>query len=97
MFGGLGLYEGDLIFGIVANDTLYLKADQQTKATFEQAGMHPFEPFPDKRMQMSYYGVPADILEDLAELRPWVDLALEAARRAPAKKRKAKKPNNSME
>jgi TfoX/Sxy family transcriptional regulator of competence genes len=48
-------------------------------------------------MTMSYYGVPADILEDVNELRPWVDLALEAARRAPAKKRKAKKPNSSME
>ena len=45
MFGGIGLYKGDLFFGIVAGDVLYLKVDDGNRAAFEEAGMPAFKPF----------------------------------------------------
>jgi hypothetical protein len=30
MFGGVGLYAGDLFFALIAGDVLYLKADKAT-------------------------------------------------------------------
>jgi DNA transformation protein len=91
MFGGVGLYTDERFFGIIDNDTLYLKADDQTRAIFQEAGAHPFAPFGDDTISMSYYSVAGDMLEDVAELRPWVELALEAAARAPAKRPRKKK------
>lgn len=31
MFGGVGLYAGDLFFALIAGDVLYLKADEATR------------------------------------------------------------------
>ena len=36
MFGGVGLYRGDLFFAIVARDVLYLKVDDETRESFER-------------------------------------------------------------
>ena len=46
MFGGVGLYAGDLFFALIAGDVLYLKADEATRDAREKAGAHPFQPFP---------------------------------------------------
>ena len=48
MFGGVGLYAGDLFFALIAGDVLYLKADEATRDAREKAGARPFEPFPDR-------------------------------------------------
>ena len=36
MFGGAGLYCGGLMFGLVFDDVLYLKADDGNRADFER-------------------------------------------------------------
>lgn len=82
MFGGVGLYHNDLFFGILAGDTLYLKADDQTRAQFERAGGHAFQPYPDRGGTMKYYSVPLAILEDVDQLTRWVADALAAAARS---------------
>ena len=67
MFGGVGLYAGDLFFALVAGDVLYIKADAATVGTLKSAGARPFEPYPDRtrrRRSTRYYSVPAAILED---------------------------------
>lgn len=38
MFGGYGIYHQGLMFGLVADDTLYLKADAENVGVFSQAG-----------------------------------------------------------
>lgn len=81
MFGGVGIYAGDRFFALLADDTLYLKADSRTRAEFVAAGMAPFKPFGDGAYEMSYYGVSAELLEDVDALRAWVGKALEAAQR----------------
>lgn len=42
MFGGHGLYRDGLMFALVADDVLYLKADGANRAEFESAGSEPF-------------------------------------------------------
>jgi DNA transformation protein len=91
MFGGHGLYLGDAMLAIVADDTLYLKADDGIRAIFEAAGAPPFRPYPDRPAAMSFYRVPADRLDDPALLLDWARPALEAARRAVAAKRRKRR------
>lgn len=71
MFGGVWLYAGDVFFGIVAADTLYLKVDDSNRAQYEAAGMKPFKPYAERAMTMSYYQVPAHVIEDGDELAAW--------------------------
>jgi len=88
MFGGVGIYSEGLFFGLMDNDTLYLKVDDGNRGRFEAAGMGPFSPFGDDQHVMQYYELPADLLEDADALRPWVDGALDAARAARRKKKR---------
>jgi DNA transformation protein len=79
MFGGAGIYCGRAMFGLVADDVLYLKVDDSNRVDFEEAGAEPFRPFPDKSEVMSYYEVPADVLESRDELAEWAQKALNVA------------------
>jgi DNA transformation protein len=91
MFGGVGLYAGDVFFGILAADTLYLKVDDSNRAQYEAAGMTPFKPYADRAMTMPYYQVPAGVLEDGDELAAWARASVRVAERAragPAKRRR---------
>ena len=87
MFGGHGLFHDGLMIGLVADDVLYLKADEQTVPLFLEKGLEPFEYVKNgKPMQMSYYLAPEEIYDDPDEARQWASLAFAAAQRA--KKRK---------
>src|SRR5687767_11036836 len=80
MFGAVGLYAGDIFFGIVAADVLYLKVDDSTRAAYEAAGSTRFKPYDDGPMSMSYYSVPAEVLESPPTLVEWARRAVTAAR-----------------
>ena len=87
MFGGVGIYSEGLFFALIDDDTLYFKVDDTNRPAFEARGMGPFRPFGDAQV-MQYYELPAELLEEPGELRPWVEAALGVARRAKGKKRK---------
>ncbi len=91
MFGGVGLYCQGLFFGLIDDDTLYLKVDHATRPEFERLGSQPFRPFGDDSHGMQYYELPADVLEDRAEVLPWVERSLGAGRRKAAGKRRRPK------
>jgi DNA transformation protein len=82
MFGGVGLYAGELFFALLASDTLYFKADDLNRGDFVARGMGPFRPFGEDGEVMQYYEIPEELLEDPEALRPWLDKAVDAARRA---------------
>lgn len=85
MFGGYGVYAGDVMFGLVAEDVLYLKTDESNRRRFEAAGLPPFtyQGRPGRPpVQMSYSQAPPESLEDADVLCDWAREALEAARRA---------------
>jgi DNA transformation protein len=90
MFGGVGLYCQGLFFALIADDTVYLKVDDVTRPDFERVGSAPFRPSGDEGHVMHYYEVPAGVLEDREALRPWVERALGAARRAAVRKGRRK-------
>ncbi len=82
MFGGFGIYHDGLMFGLVADDALYLKVDKQSANHFEQAGLEPFEYVKNgKAMQMSYRQAPPEIFEDAQIAKRWATLAYETALR----------------
>jgi DNA transformation protein len=83
MFGGYGIYDQDLMFGLVADDELYLKADKQSEPLFEDNQLTPFEFNKDSNiMQMSYYHAPEQIYDDLDQALVWTEIAYAAALRA---------------
>jgi DNA transformation protein len=86
MFGGLGLYSGDVFFGLVAGGVLYFKVDETIRADYEQAGSRPFKPYADRPVTMSYYGVPAAVVEDATALAQWARRSIAVARASHDKK-----------
>jgi DNA transformation protein len=76
MFGGAGLYRDGKMFGLIADDVAYLKADDSNREAFVQAGSLPFKPYPDKSTTMPYFEIPTDVLEDGEELIIWAGRSL---------------------
>ena len=89
MFGGYGVYHDGLMFALVADDVLYLKADATSASSFVKLGLPQFEYLKNgKKMRMSYYAAPEDIFDDPEQAKEWANRAYEAALRA----KKPKKP-----
>ncbi len=88
MFGGVGFYGGGLFFALAADNVLYIKVDDHNRPEFETAGMAAFQPYGQDSNSMQYYEVPPEVLETDQELRIWTENALDAARRAAARKKK---------
>jgi len=83
MFGGYGIYRGGIIFAIVVDDTLYIKADDKNRQLFLDKGLPPFAyKRKGKDCYMSYYMAPEEALEDRDELYYWADKGYEAALRS---------------
>lgn len=91
MFGGAGIYADGVMFALVADDTLYLKADDETKHAFDAEGLSPFGyQTRDKRIDLPYWRAPERLLDDPDEMAEWAATALRVARAAAAKKAKPK-------
>jgi DNA transformation protein and related proteins len=89
MFGGAGLYCDEFFFGLIADDVLYLRADDSNRADYTTRGMAQFRPYADRpQLSMNYYEIPADVLEDPAELLTWARRSVAAGRAAATKSRK---------
>ncbi|MGB5199329.1 MAG: TfoX/Sxy family protein [Sedimenticolaceae bacterium] len=90
MFGGYGIYRDGLMFALVADDVLYLKADEKSASSFIERGLHQFEyEKSGKRMRMSYYAAPEAIFDDPEQGKEWADRAYGAALRARKQKKKS--------
>jgi DNA transformation protein len=83
MFGGYGVYHDDLMFGLVLDDVLYLKADGESAEMFRDRGLAQFEyEAKGKLTRMSYYMAPEEIFDDPEAARLWATRAFEAALRS---------------
>jgi len=98
MFGGWGISVDGMTIAILANlgsgDTLWLKANADTRPVFEAAGCQRFSyEAAGTTRGLNYYSAPAEAMESPALMQPWARLALEAALIAkntkPAKKPRA--------
>jgi DNA transformation protein and related proteins len=89
MFGGYGVYHDGLMFGLVADEVLYLKADAELVPRFEALGLPQFTYESRGRVsRMSYYQAPPEVLEDADAAAEWGGLAHAAALRAAAGRRR---------
>lgn len=83
MFGGYGLYHDSLMFGLVADDVLYLKVDSKSYAMFAERGLAQFVYGKGaKQTKMSYCMAPEEIFDDAEQAKVWASRAFEAALRA---------------
>lgn len=86
MFGGYGIYHNEVMMGLVADETLYLKIDALSAAQFSEAGCVPFEYTKNGvNMTMSYASAPVEIFDDPEAARAWAARAYEAALRSKSK------------
>ena len=89
MFGGHGLYYDALMFALVADGLVYLKADAENAQDFEALGLEKFHyEKSGKLMAISYYQAPDDIFDDPQLAEKWARKAWNAAVRGDQKKRK---------
>ncbi len=89
MFGGYGIFKDGLMFGLVSQETLYLKADRISRLDFDMRGLKPFNYRRKGRdLALSYYQAPLEALDDDEELLSWAEKAYDAAIRSAGGKSK---------
>jgi DNA transformation protein len=80
MFGAVGLYRGDVFFAIISDGSLYFKVDDTNRPEYESRRMARFRPYRDRpELSMTYYEVPADVIEDPEECVAWALRSVAAA------------------
>ena len=91
MFGGHGLYHEGLMFAIVMDNRLYLKADDLNRADFEALNLAPFTYLmKGNTVALSYWSAPDSIFDEPAEAVRWARSAWEAAARGHLAKAQAR-------
>ncbi|MEO8325915.1 MAG: TfoX/Sxy family protein [Nitrospirota bacterium] len=92
MFGGHGLFHMGLMFGLVADDVLYLKADETVSLFFKERELEPSRYEKNgKSFKMSYYMAAEEIFDNPVEAKSWAVRSYVAAVRAKTPVKKIKK------
>ncbi len=84
MFGGKGVYHQGLIFALVVDDELLLKADEKTIPHFRAADCRQwtYEGRQGKPVAMPYWSVPGEAFDDPDVMTEWARRAFDAALRS---------------
>jgi DNA transformation protein and related proteins len=91
MFGGGGVFLDGMMFGLVVDDVLFLKADDGNRFMFEAEGMGPFVyAAKGKSVTMSYWRAPERLYDESDDLLVFARGSLAAAHRGAKSKVKAK-------
>ena len=80
MFGGYGVYQVEVFFGIIHQGRLYFKTNERTRPAYVKKGMKPFRPNATQTLT-TYYEVPVEIIEDPDQLTVWAEHAVGHHRR----------------
>lgn len=85
MFGGHGIYRGDVMFALIEKDRMYFKVDDATRPAFVAQGLSPFTYVARGKTQtLQYYEAPPEVFEEPEAMQLWakqaVDVALKAKR-----------------
>lgn len=89
MFSGYGVFHDGIMFGLVHDETLYLKADSENVEDFQDQGLGQFEYVrKGKVIGLSYYQAPEKVMEDVTDAASWARRSFEAALRASVSKTK---------
>jgi len=91
MFGGHGLYLDGVMFALLAQARLFVKADEVSQAVFDAEGCAPFSFMSKGRwVTLSYREAPPEALDQPEAAQHWGCLGLAAARRAASRQGVAK-------
>ncbi len=92
MFGGAGVYANGLMFALLDDGVVWLKADETHAPLLVEAGARQFT-FPTKdgqTMTMAYWSLPEAAMDDPDEAVAWARQSIEAALRKAGAKRPRK-------
>ena len=90
MFGKTGVFCGGVMFGMVSDNMLYLRVDDHNREAFEEAQSSPPLNYEKKgsTIDLSFWRAPERLFDEPDELVTWSRLALAAARRVAAKRKR---------
>ena len=105
MFGKTGVFCDGLMLGMVTDNTLYLRVDDDNRTAFQEAASFPPLNYRKKgsTIDLSFWRAPERLFDEPDELVTWARIALAAAGRVAAKReraaprRKSKPPNKGQE
>ena len=91
MFGKTGVFCNGLMFGMVTEDTLYVRVDDHNRAVFQEAAADPPLNYEKqgRTIDLSFWRVPERLIDEPAELVAWARAALAAARRVAAERKRS--------
>jgi len=80
MFGGHGLYQDGVFFGLIdRSGVLYFHTDKVSRERFLDAGSEPFEMGGTGKKPARYWEVPEEVLENPVEVAKWAKVACATA------------------
>jgi len=90
MFGKTGVFCDGVMFGVVTENTLYFRVDDENRETFKEAAAYPPLNYAKKGalIDLSFWRVPERLFDEPDELMVWARAALAAAHRVAAKRTK---------
>jgi DNA transformation protein len=88
MFGKTGVFCDGLMFGMVTDNTLYLRVDDDNRAAFQEAASSPPLNYRKKgeTIDLSFWRAPERLFDEPDEFVTWARIALAAAHRVAAKR-----------
>jgi|SRR5690349_2293820 DNA transformation protein and related proteins len=97
MFGKTGVFCDGLMFGMVRDDALYFRVDDDNRTTFEEAAAFPPLNYAKKgsSIDLSFWRAPERLFDDADEFVMWARAALAAARRVAMKRERTTRRRTS--
>ena len=88
MFGKTGVFCDGLMLGMVTDNTLYLRVDDDNREAFQEAASSPPLNYRKKgeTIDLSFWRAPERLFDEPDELLTWARIALAAAARVAAKR-----------
>ncbi|MGY3694041.1 DNA transformation protein [Bradyrhizobium sp. USDA 3240] len=94
MFGKTGVFCDGVMLGMVTDNTLYVRVDDQNRETFKEAAASPPLNYAKQgaTIDLAFWRVPERLFDEPDELVVWAQAALAAARRVAAKRARPSAP-----
>jgi len=93
-FGGEGICAGEIMIGMVFDDIIYFKTDDETRKAFLAEKSKPFsflKRSTGETIVTTWFALPDRLYDEPEELALWARAALAVASASPAVKKKSKK------
>ncbi|HVB64530.1 MAG TPA: TfoX/Sxy family protein [Nitrolancea sp.] len=90
MFGKTGVFCDGLMFGMVAEETLYFRVDDQSRPSFKEVESFPPLSYEKngRTIDLSFLRAPERLIDEPDELVLWAEEALATARRVATKRQR---------